>query len=129
MEHEPGTPAPQGTMTDPAGSPEPTTPLPPPVHGMYGQPPYVAGPATPPTERPRRGAFAATVVAASLLVGGGAGVGGAALWTATHDDPSSSASTARTTTPVVDQGDNAPAQGSVEAVAAHSGVRPSWPSR
>ncbi len=111
--------APWATMTDePAGSPEPTTPLPPPGPGAYGSPPVGAGPATPPTERPRRGAFAATVVAASLLVGGGAGVGGAALWDATHENPSSSASAARTTTPVIDQGDTAPVQGSVEQVAA-----------
>jgi putative serine protease PepD len=58
------------------------------------------------------------VVAASLLVGGGAGVAGAALWDANQENPSSTASAARTTTPVVDQGDTAPAQGSVEQVAA-----------
>ncbi len=110
--------APWATMTDdPAGSPEPTTPLPPPGPGAYGPPPGGAYPVTPPTERPRRGAFAATVVAASLLVGGGAGVAGAALWDANQDSPSS-ASTARTTTPVIDQGDTAPAEGSVEQVAA-----------
>ncbi len=135
MEQQPGTPdpsrsedpapwarddtAPWATMTDdPAGSREPTTPLPPPGLGVYGPPPADASPATPPTERPRRGAFAATVVAASLLVGGGAGVAGAALWDANQENPSSSASAARTTTPVIDQGDTAPAQGSVEQVAA-----------
>ena len=110
----PGTPAEQ----DPASEPEHTSPLPTFGSGAAGPPPY-AGPPTPtPPQRPRRGAFAASVITASLLVGGGAGVGGAALWTATHDDSSPVASAPRTTTPVIDQGDPAAAQGSVEQVAA-----------
>ncbi len=107
--------------TSPPTSP-PTTPLPPLGADPYGPPPSGPGPAAPTPERPRGRAFAASVVAASLLVGGGAGLGGAALWDATHDDPSPAAA-ARETTPVIDQGDTAPAQGSVEQVA--SAVLPS----
>jgi putative serine protease PepD len=122
MNDDQGTPTPTGasadTMTDgsPIYAPDPTTPLPPPAYGSYGPPPSQPTP-TPSSGRPRRGAFAASVVAASLLLGGGAGVGGAALWTSTHDDTTTTAAQSATS-PVVDQNDNAPAEGSVEQVAA-----------
>ncbi len=113
MDHYPGTPAPSGTATA-SGSPEPTTPLPPLGPGAYDPPSY----SSPTPDRPRRAGLTASLLAAALVVGGGAGFGGAALWTATQDDGTSTASADRTTTPVIDQGDAAPAEGSVEQVAA-----------
>lgn len=110
-----------------------TTP-PPYEPGPMGNPYAAAPPTAPPTAPPSappsaprarsrgRAGLAAAVLFTSLVAGTGAGFGGAALWEGTQDE-SSPTSTPTATTPVVDQGDTAAAEGSVEAVA--SAVLPS----